>query len=68
MLDMCQLVSVDEDIMKKEEERIKLRRFKANKKSAKIIQKELEFIEACFNGNIEKVKDMMTKDPVSANS
>lgn len=66
MLDTCILVSVDEDRMRKEEQRIKLRR--RNQRSEKVVQKELEFIEACFEGNLDKVTSMLGKYPVSANS
>lgn len=69
MLDNLILVSIDEDKLKIEEDQIKLKWIKGKRKNqAKIIQKELEFIEACFDGDAQKVKEFLKKNPVSANT
>jgi hypothetical protein len=40
------LVTIDEQKIKKEELKIKLSRFRRGKKQPKVVQKELEFVEA----------------------
>lgn len=69
MLDNCILVSIDEEKLKKEEDRIKLKWIKRKgKKQAKKLQIDLEFTEACFEGDQKKVEEYMKKYPVSANT
>jgi ankyrin repeat protein len=69
MLDTCILVSIDEEKMKIEEDRIKLKWIRGKrKKQPEMFQKELGFVEAWFDGDFEKFKELLHKYPMSANT
>ena len=67
ILDSAVLVTIDEEILDKEVELIKLNRVKWSNKPVAQIQKELDFVDACFNGRYEDWKEMLCKDGMSAN-
>ena len=50
LLESSVLVSIDEEIIEKEKDLLKLNRVKWSNKPVKQIQKELDFVDACFNG------------------
>lgn len=60
ILDKCVLVSVDEEKIERESNKIMLQIFnRPNPKLAEHLQQRLDFIEACFEGDYDKVKSML---------
>ena len=68
MLESAVLVTIDEEILKKENELLRLNRVKWSNKPVTQIQKELDFVEAWFSGRYEDWKQMLCKEGMSANA
>lgn len=69
MLDDLVIISIDDDKCRREKERIILKRMKGNCNSnAEKMQNDLEFIDACFEGNYELVKQSLNTGGLNANT
>ncbi|CAI2386120.1 unnamed protein product [Moneuplotes crassus] len=69
MLENCILIGIEEEKLLMEKELTKFKRVRGvNKKDPARMQMENEFVEACFEGNLDKVKEMLKTPWVNANT